>query len=57
MSTEPDPPPADVPVDPYGPDPEGIPDPMPDELQEGAATEERVADEEIEPMEGPAPSG
>lgn len=49
---------ANEPVDPYGDDPEGIPDPMPDDLERGAAEEERLAEEgEIDHMEGPAPSG
>jgi hypothetical protein len=47
-----------VPTDPYGDDPEGIPDPMPDELQQGAAEEaSRTEDDDIEHMEGPAPTG
>jgi hypothetical protein len=46
-----------VPIDPEGPDPEGIPDPMPEELQEGAAAEERLAEEDPDPMDGPAPTG
>lgn len=51
-------PPDTVPTDPHGPDPEGIPDPMPEDLQEGAAEEaSRTEDDDIEHMDGPAPTG
>lgn len=42
-------------IDPTGPDPAGIPDPLPDELQ-GSPEVDR-AFEEVDPMEGEAPSG
>ena len=40
--------------DPTGPDPEDIPDPMPEELQE---SEEQAPEEPGESMGGPAPTG
>jgi hypothetical protein len=42
-------------IDPTGPDPAGIPDPLPDELQ-GSPEVDRAL-EEVDPMEGEAPSG
>jgi hypothetical protein len=44
-----------VPIDPEGPDPEGIPDPMPAELRDTEPADE--AFEAADPMEGDAPSG
>jgi len=41
--------------DPYGPDPEDVPDPMPESLQPDEAVEE--AFEESDPMEGEGPTG
>lgn len=42
-------------TDPTGPDPEAIPDPMPEDLQR---SEEQAPNEEAgEPMGGPAPTG
>ena len=46
------------PINPYGDDPVGIPDPMPDELRDGAAEEKSRIDEgDADPIDGPAPSG
>ncbi len=42
-------------VDPEGPDPEGIPDPMPAELRRNPKGWE--PGDEVDPMEGEAPSG
>ena len=47
--------PETVPVDPEGPDPPGLPDPMPSELRRTPRTDD--AFEEAEPMEGEAPTG
>ena len=47
--------PAPPAIDPEGADPEGIPDPMPEELRRQPGGWEPV--EEVDPMEGPAPSG
>jgi hypothetical protein len=47
--------PSTVPIDPEGDDPEGIPDPMPDDLRRTRRADE--AFEETEPMEGDAPTG
>jgi hypothetical protein len=50
-----EPPPATVPRDPYGPDPAGVPDPMPTELQDTGAADEAFDD--TDPMAGDAPTG
>jgi hypothetical protein len=47
--------PETVPVDPEGPDPPGLPDPMPADLQRKPHTD--AAFEDAEPMEGDAPTG
>ena len=47
--------PESVPFDPQGPDPEEIPDPMPDDLKR--TPEADKAFEAAEPMEGEAPTG
>jgi hypothetical protein len=44
-----------VPIDPEGPDPEDIPDPMPTDLQRTKRADD--AFEESEPMEGESPTG
>jgi hypothetical protein len=49
--------PASVPTDPEGPDPPGIPDPMPDALKRRPRDEEPAAEPDDDPMEGDAPSG
>jgi hypothetical protein len=46
---------ATVPVDPEGPDPANVPDPMPDELKRTQEADEAFAD--ADPMEGEAPTG
>ena len=55
MVTERHPNESSVPVDPEGPDPPNVPDPMPDDLQR--TKEADKAFEEAEPMEGEAPTG
>lgn len=45
----------DLPVDPEGPDPDGVPDPMPDDLASTPEADEAFAD--ADPMEGEAPTG
>lgn len=47
--------PESVPVDPYGPDPDGIPDPMPAALRDTAEADE--VQDESDPMAGEAPTG
>jgi hypothetical protein len=47
--------PETVPIDPEGPDPEDIPDPMPEDLQRTKRSDEAFDD--AEPMEGEAPTG
>ncbi|MDP9070391.1 MAG: hypothetical protein M3N68_03715 [Actinomycetota bacterium] len=42
-------------LDPEGPDPEGVPDPMPAELRQDPEGWEPA--DEVDPMEGEAPSG
>ncbi len=49
--------PASVPTDPEGPDPPGIPDPMPDALKRPPREEPPATDPDDNPMEGDAPSG
>jgi len=49
--------PASVPTDPEGPDPPGIPDPMPDALKRRPREERPTTDPDDDPMEGDAPSG
>ena len=49
--------PASVPTDPEGPDPPGIPDPMPDALKRPPREEKPATDPDDNPMEGDAPSG
>lgn len=48
-------PPASVPVDPTGPGPASIPDPMPEELRDTDEADE--AFEDVDPMHGDAPTG
>ncbi len=42
-------------IDPTGPDPAGIPDPLPDDLQDSPEVDRAL--EEVDPMKGEAPSG
>ncbi len=47
--------PPTVPIDPNGPDPAGIPDPMPTALRDTGAADEAFDD--ANPMDGEAPTG